>query len=371
MSSKIIPEGFQDDVTSQVSTEHKFKNLIIDHFQFFGFQLVKTPLIEFLDSEIDDNVFKISVKKYEKKLIIRDDITLQVARLSKTRLSKKNRPLKLCYYGEVVRKKGTMLRPERQFLQIGAECIGESSYLADLEMMDLAYSSLSLVGIKNITLEISSRIFFDRFINSIKSCEKKNEIKRLIKLKDLNGLQNILNKKNYQYIKDLFSCTGIYKNKIKNLNKLEQDKKTSEEINNIKKIIKSFSFINKKVNIFLDLCEIDDKNYHSGIRFTFFSNNVRGEIARGGRYLVKNSKQNDEATGFTCYMDSILRASSTKIKQKKIIIPFDTSKKKIKDLNHKGYIVIRHFNNFIHTKQIAKDQNIEFYLESNIVKTLS
>ena len=371
MHSKIIPEGFQDDVTSQVSTEHKFKNLMIDHFQFFGFQLVKTPLIEFHNSEIDDNVFKIVVKKNEKKLFIRDDITLQVARLSKTRLSNKHRPLKLCYYGEVARKKGTMLRPERQFLQIGAECIGESSYLADLEMIDLAYSSLSLVGIKNITLEISSRIFFDRFINLIKNFKNINEIKKLIKLKDLNGLLKILDKEKYKYIKDLFSCTGIYKNKIQNLNKLEVDKKTSEEINNIKKIIKAFSFMNQNVNIFLDLCEIDDKNYHSGIRFTFFAKNVRGEIARGGRYFVKNSKQNNEATGFTCYMDSILRASSTTIKQKKIMVPFDTSKTKIKALITKDFIVIRHFSNLKDIKQIAKDKNFKFYLENNTVKSLA
>ena len=62
-------------------------------------------------------------------------------------------PFKLCYYGEVVRKNGTMLRPERQFLQIGAECIGENSFLADVEILELAYKSLSLVGIKDITLE--------------------------------------------------------------------------------------------------------------------------------------------------------------------------------------------------------------------------
>ena len=42
------------------------------------------------------------------------------------------RPIKLCYYGEVVRDKGSMLRPERQFLQVGAECIGENSYFADM-----------------------------------------------------------------------------------------------------------------------------------------------------------------------------------------------------------------------------------------------
>ena len=196
MFSNIIPEGFKDDVTFQVATEHKFKNLMIDHFQLFGFGLVKTPLIEYSDPIADKNTFKILVRKNENKLIIRDDITLQVARLSQTRLSNKKRPLKLCYYGEVVRKKGTMLRPERQFLQIGAECIGETSYFADVEMMDLAYSSLSLVGIKDIVLEISSRVFFDKLIAMNKHSNKKDEIKRLIQLKDINGLlkMNLINR---------------------------------------------------------------------------------------------------------------------------------------------------------------------------------
>lgn len=282
MFSNIIPEGFKDDVTSQVSTEHKFKNLMIDYFQFFGFTLVKTPLIEYSDSNTDKNAFKILVKKNENKLIIRDDITLQIARLSQTRLSKKKRPLKLCYYGEVVRKKGTMLRPERQFLQIGAECIGETSFFADVEMIDLAYSSLSLVGIRDITLEISSRVFFDKFITIEKNSKNKSEIKKLFKLKDINGLLKITDKQSHRYIKDLFLCTGIYKNNNENLNKLKIDYVTTKEVINLKNIIKSFSRIHKKVNIFLDLCEIDDKNYHSGIRFTFFADNVRGEIARGG-----------------------------------------------------------------------------------------
>ena len=269
-----------------------------------------------------------------------------------------------------MRKKGTMLRPERQFLQIGAECIGETSYFADVEMIDLAYSSLSLVGIKDITLEISSRVFFDKFIIMYKNSNKKNEIKRLMQLKDINGLLKIANKQNHKYIKDLFSCTGIYKNKKNNLKKLIIDSETSKEIININNIIEAFSFKHKSVKIFLDLCEIDDKNYHSGIRFTFFADNIRGEIARGGRYLVNNSITFDEATGFTCYMDSILRASSTKTIQKKIMIPFNTKEVKVKDLIRKGYIITKHFSNSAITKRLIKNQNCQFYLENNSIKKL-
>ena len=95
MPRNLIPEGFRDDVSEQALTEHKFINEFIEHFQCHGYELVKTPLIEFYDKRFGDNSFNIKVKKNEKKLILRDDITLQIARLSFARLSKKKRPLKL------------------------------------------------------------------------------------------------------------------------------------------------------------------------------------------------------------------------------------------------------------------------------------
>ena len=363
MPVNIIPEGFKDDVSILVSTEHKFKNMMINHFELNGFSLIKTPLIEYVDKDTDQNTFHINVQKNEKKINIRDDITLQVARLSETRLYKKKRPLKLCYYGEVVRKKGTMLRPERRFLQIGAECIGEDSFLADVEMLELAYTSLKLVGIKKMTIEISSRIFYDKFIKTISSYKNKNKIIKLIKLKDLNGLLNILDKKDHKYIKDLFSCTGIYKDTKNNLEKL-----IINETLNITNIVKNFSYKNKNINFFLDLCEIDDKNYHSGVRFTFFANSVRGEVAKAGRYYIKNSLKENVATGFTCYMDTILRASSIKFLEKKIMIPVNTSKNKINELIKKGFSVYKNTNQI--TIKLSKDHNCQFYLKNNIVKSL-
>ncbi len=370
MPSKIIPEGFKDDVSSQVATEHHFKNLIIKHFQLNGFKLVKTPLIEFCEQDTEKNVFKIEANKKEKKLYIRDDITLQVARLSETRLYKKHKPLKLCYYGEVLRKKGTMLRPERQFLQIGAECIGEKNYLADVEMMELAATSLELVGIKNITIEVSSRIFFDKFLSMIKKNTNKNKIKDLMKLKNLEAILKLVEKSHHKYLKDLFACTGNYKYKKNNLEKVAIDEYTSNEITNITNIIKIFSKRNKKINIFLDFCEIDNKNYHSGIRFTFFAHDVRGEIASGGRYFIKDSNIKNVATGFTCYMDSILRASSLKFIEKKILVPFNLSKNKLNELIENGFLIIKYTGDLIVSKKIAKDQNCQFYLEKNLVKKI-
>ena len=148
------------------------------------------------------------------------------------------------------------------------------------------------------------------------------------------------------------------------------DKSTISEVSKIIDIVKKFSYKKNDVNIFLDLCEVDVKNYHSGVRFTFFANNVRGEIARGGRYFVKDSNDQEVATGFTCYMDSILRASSLKFSQKNIIVPFNTSHKKIQDLIKKKYIVIKNINGSKITKKLAKEKNCQFFLLKNSLEKL-
>ena len=62
--------------------------------------------------------------------IIADDITPQIIRIASSRFANKKMPIKLCYYGEVIRKKGSMLRPERQFLQVGSEIIGAENILS-------------------------------------------------------------------------------------------------------------------------------------------------------------------------------------------------------------------------------------------------
>ena len=369
MSNNLLPEGFRDEVSNNAAIEHKYKNIIINLFQSHGYELVKTPLIEFSDPTNEKNSLKIKVKKNQKNLTLRDDITMQIARLSSARLLNKSRPLKLCYYGEVVRDKGSMLRPERQFLQIGAECIGETSYLADVEMIELAYNALSSVGIKNISIELSSRVFLDRLYKKINPLSKLSKLKSLIRKKDINNALELIETKSRDYLINIFSCTGNFFDHQKKLKKLKIDKKNTSEINNIVNICNTFFSRYPEANIFLDLTEIDDKNYHNSIRFTIFADNVRGEIARGGRYISNNNQLNENATGFTCYMDTILRASSNIEKTNKIMIPFNVLNKKKNELIKKGFVVESFFGNLRDIKRKAIEKNCQSYLvDDRIIK---
>ena len=88
MSNNLLPDGFKDEVSNQAAIEHKYKNIIINLFQSYGFELVKTPLIEYTDKINAINSLKIKVKNNQKDLSLRDDITMQISRLSSARLSK-------------------------------------------------------------------------------------------------------------------------------------------------------------------------------------------------------------------------------------------------------------------------------------------
>ena len=362
MSEFLLPPGFKDEIFEQAGLEHKYKNKIIDLLQLNGYELVKTPLIEYANSENVNNVFLIKEKKELRDFILRNDITLQIARLANARLKFKTRPLKLCYYGEVVRKKGSILRPERQFLQVGAECIGEKSYLADVEMLDLAYQALTKVGIKNISIDLSSSEFLNFLLKNIKQKKNWDKITSFIRRKDLTNCLKYIDSSLHDYTIHLLFCSGNLEEKKEILDKLALNQNTKIATEQLLAIYSSFKSKYPEVNFFLDLSESNYLDYHTGTRFTFYAKNVRGEVARGGRYISKEDSKLESSTGFTCYMDTIIRASSFIDKINKILIPFDTSEERKKELIEEGYILETFFDNNIEIKKIALEKQIKFYL---------
>ena len=348
-NKSLIPQGFKDHVDFNTNVEHEYKNKIIKIFISNGFDLVKTPLVEFYKKNIN-NSFIIETKKKEPKLFIRNDITPQIIRIASSRFKGKARPIKLCYYGEVIRKKGSMLRPERQFLQVGSEIIGSDSIFADIEIINLAYKSLKEIGIKNITLELTSKIFLEEIFSKINNKSSLNKLKSYIRQKDTkNSLELVKNKNDKSLLKLLYSLTGSFNDLDDKINNIKISNLLKIEIEKIKKISKKINFKNKD-QIILDFTEINNKNYHDGINFTFFAKDIRGEVASGGRYKIKRGMIEESAVGFTCFMDTVLRASSFENSSKKILIPFDTKEEIKNKLINKNYIIYSFFgdNSDIH-----------------------
>ena len=86
---------------------------------------------------------------------VRADMTPQVARIAATRLAHAPRPLRLSYAGQVLRVRGSEMRPERQFGQVGAELIGAAGPAADVEVIAVPARRWPRSGVPHLSVDIT------------------------------------------------------------------------------------------------------------------------------------------------------------------------------------------------------------------------
>jgi ATP phosphoribosyltransferase regulatory subunit len=91
------------------------------------------------------------------------------------------------------------------------------------------------------------------------------------------------------------------------------------------------------LNITIDAVENRGYEYHSGVTYTFYAKGARGELGRGGRYIAGSG---ETASGFTFYIDSLMRALPAPTAKDKIFVPFGTDVQQITDLRQKGHVCV-------------------------------
>ncbi len=141
----LLPEGLRDQLFPDAEQEASVIRDLLDSFFSYGYERVSPPLIEFEDSLLKGpgvkhgkQMFRLLDPDTQKVMALRADMTVQLSRLAATRLKGAERPLRLAYAGNVMRVKGSQVRPSRQFYQTGVELIGAASLEADLEVITLA-----------------------------------------------------------------------------------------------------------------------------------------------------------------------------------------------------------------------------------------
>ena len=145
-------------------------------------------------------------------------------------------------------------------------------------------------------------------------------LKRDLKNKNHSGISDI-SKKLESISKELLNVVGIVETNIKNLKKIKFPKYTQIEINNFIKIVDKIKKKFPDLNLYMDPLEIDESNYHTGLAFKVFSENLK-ELFIGGNYKVFN----ENCIGFSGYVENLVKESSVRNDNlKKIFVNEDIS----------------------------------------------
>src|SRR5277367_4342620 len=141
----LLPTGMHDLLPPEAEVEAQVVSRLMATLAAHGYQRVKPPLVEFEETLLSgagaamaSDTFRTMDPTSQRMIGVRADMTPQVARIAATRLKHYPRPLRLSYAGQVLRVKGTEVRPERQIGQAGAELIGAEGPAADVEVIDVA-----------------------------------------------------------------------------------------------------------------------------------------------------------------------------------------------------------------------------------------
>ncbi|MEM6902751.1 MAG: ATP phosphoribosyltransferase regulatory subunit, partial [Pseudomonadota bacterium] len=280
-----------DLVPPMAAAEWTTVNQLIETYMGFGFALVKPPLMEFEGGlmagpgvALAPQTFRLMDPVSSKMLGLRADITAQIARIAGSRLQSQPRPLRLAYAGEVVRVNGTDLRPERQFCQVGAELIGAIDARADAEVITMAVAALRQLNIEGLSVDLCLPTLQPHFMRgSGLAGAALADLAEAVGRRDREAVLAIESPVS-GVLAALLDASGPAATALAALEAVDMPSGLKGDVQRLMSVVSLVQRDLPDLTITVDPLERQGFEYQTGLSFTLFAKNVRGELGRGGRY---------------------------------------------------------------------------------------
>ena len=357
----LLPEGIDELLPAQARALEALRRDLLDCYEGWGYQMVVTPFIEFLESlltgtgkDLDLQTFKLTDQLSGRQLGVRADITPQAARIDAHRL-RHDAPTRLCYIGSVLRTRADGFSGSRSPLQIGAELYGHAGVESDVEIVCLMMETLNVAGLKDIYLDLGHVGIF----RSLAEAAGLNERQEA-------ALFEALQRKAISEISELVDGFGVDEATramllaLAELNGGEEILPRARErlagappavaaaIDYVEAVAEQLRHYLPDLPVHFDLAELRAYHYQTGVVFAAFVIGEGQEVARGGRYdhIGEVFGRARPATGFSADLKTLMRLGSHagKMLSGAVLAPSDIDtelQNKIAELRAAGTVVIR------------------------------
>jgi ATP phosphoribosyltransferase regulatory subunit len=308
-----MPAGVFEMAPGKADFVRRLEGILLDSFRRWGYQEVRTPAMEYLDTmaqgleaEELDMAFKLVDRPTGRMMVLRSDVTPQVARMAALAMQDVPRPLRLCYVADVYRYPGDPSHPGRELIQAGAELLGLDDPQADAEIVALAIDSLRSMGLAGIKISLGQARYARGLL---KECSLSGEAEDLLmeaaSSKDVMQMSNLL--KSAQIHGRLAEAMLSLAHLGGGIDILEQaealspNDECSQALWNLRDVlglVDSYGVDAGTVQI--DLGELTSFRYHTGVVFSGFVSGAGRAVLKGGRYdnLAEKYGKPSPATGF-------------------------------------------------------------------------
>jgi ATP phosphoribosyltransferase regulatory subunit len=346
----LLPAGLVDLLPPEAAFEAAVIEGLMAAFARYGYERVNPPLIEFEDSLLGGSgaalapqTFRLMDPVSQRMLGVRADMTLQIARIATSRLAEWPRPLRLSYAGQVLRVKGSPHRPERQFGQVGAELIGASSSRGDAEVILMAARALRDLGLSGLSIDLGLPTLVRALFayHNLEGTSAGEKLRAALDHKDAAAIAAIGGIP-VPLFEALLAAAGPVEKALAALRALDLPVDAKRELDELERVIAAVRSGWPDLKLTVDPIEFRGFEYHSGVTFTLFGSDVRGELGAGGRYVVNAGDEaaGELATGFTLYVDSLLRALPRPMRTNRIYVPAGAEPGSADRLRAQGWVAL-------------------------------
>lgn len=328
----LLPEGVEEILPPEAFRLESFRRQLLDLYSSWGYELVITPLIEYLDSllvgsshDLDLHTFKITDQLTGRMMGVRADITPQVARIDAHCLARQgdsNRegPVRLCYADHVLHTKPRGLLASRVPIRIGAELFGHAGVGCDIELICLMHETMDTARIGEIHIVLGHVGIFRSLVRAAQlSVDSEKELFDALQRKAFEEIDSLLD----SHVDD-----DDIRRMLRELSRLSGDESVLTQAldafgtapSSVRKELAELEAIAlgvKKrlpaISLGFDLCELRGYEYHTGIVFAAYTPGYGRAVAQGGRYddIGQVFGRARPASGFDSDLKVIARLSQT------------------------------------------------------------
>jgi len=348
----LLPAGLYDLLPPDAEIEAEATARLMGVLASHGYRRVEPPLVEFEETLLSgagtataSDTFRLMDPISQRMVGVRADMTPQVARIAATRMSHLPRPLRLSYAGQVLRVKGSEMRPERQIGQAGAELIGAEGPAADVEVIAVAAEALQAVGVPSLSVDLTLPTLVPAILEASGLGGPGVEaLRAALDHKDVAAVAARAGEAG-QLLGDLIAAAGVAAAARAALDRLKLPARAREERDRLGAVLDGLAVAVPNLKVTVDPVENRGFEYHTGISFTFFARvgpeqGPLGELGRGGRYQAGDAPMPEAATGFTLYTDTILRTLPEAPRGRRVLVPLGADRDHARALREAGWVTV-------------------------------
>lgn len=322
----LLPDGIEEVLPPDAARIETARRRVLDLFQCWGYELVITPHVEFLESlltgagqDLDLKTFKVIDPLSGRQMGLRADITPQVARVDAHTLRREG-PSRLCYAGSVLHAKPQALATSRSPIQLGAELYGDSSTSSDLEVISLMLETLGLASVPDLHMDLGHVGIYRGLARAAGlSGDAEQRLFDALQRKAMDEIAALTASVEPSLASMLRAlarlCGGRETLDAAKVVLADAPSAVREALDGLIQIAEQLAVRYPNLPLYFDLGELRGYHYHTGVVFAVFVPGVGQSIAQGGRYddIGADFGRARPATGFSTDLKTLVSLGNAEL----------------------------------------------------------